>query len=47
MIYKRKVEMTSSPYGPYELGYTHVTMGSAICYNANAKLIMNHFLSSD
>jgi hypothetical protein len=21
----RKVEMTSSPYGPYELGYTHVT----------------------
>lgn len=24
--------MTSSPYGPNELGYTHVTMGSAKCY---------------
>jgi hypothetical protein len=26
----RKVEMTPSPYGPYELGYTHVTMGKTI-----------------
>ncbi len=23
---ERKVRMTSSPYGPYELGYTRVTM---------------------
>ena len=39
--------MTSSPYGPYELGYTHVTMGSAKCYYVNTKLIINHFPSSD
>ena len=24
---ERKVEITSSPYGPYELGYTRATMG--------------------
>jgi hypothetical protein len=26
MISRRKVGMTSSPHGPYELGYTHATM---------------------
>ena len=35
-----KVEMTSSPYGPYELGYTHVTMVKTICYNLLLKV--NH-----
>jgi hypothetical protein len=32
--------MTSSPYGPYELGYTHVTMANTICYNVKFKV--NH-----
>lgn len=39
--------MTSSPYGPYELGYTHVTMEYAKCYNVFTELIINHFRSSD
>ena len=26
VINQRKVRMTSSPYGPYELGYTRATM---------------------
>jgi hypothetical protein len=39
--------MTSSPYGPYELGYTHVTMERAKCYDVITKSIINHFRSSD
>ena len=30
---KRKVGMTSSPHGPYELGYTRATMENSIGSN--------------
>ena len=30
VTYGRKVRMTSSPHGPYELGYTHATMAMTV-----------------
>lgn len=32
-----KVRMTSSPHGPYGLGYTYATMVMTISYNSEKK----------
>ena len=46
--YKRKGGMKSSPYGPYELGYTRATMGiTKSCNYVSKSESQKDFLSSN